>query len=441
MIFVKTPELFDKSTVSQLARGKLDKFKGDYLIFQQSFSYKLKSEKHWKRACRRKLETLDDAQQQGLLQFFMNEEKRYNYRSSHYWQRTLDGQDRAFDWLALATESFDAGETIESAIAFSVHKWLRGRRNQLIERKIFEKIEQNIFEKGYYSADLIKNFFKKSLTERHWACWAMKGPSSHLYVPFLIDFSSDENFAVRARIYKSLGQLAHPAAIQCLQEGSFDPNSLARYEAVQALGSIADPSAVGRLIQIARKDPSERVQFAALKALHRIEGYWTYFGTWRKIFRSRTKERQAVGEMIDRGLVIFAYELLIGNPMFNRNTEILEFMDPYLIHAKKQSALNNESKELEELIRGQNGFTSNRVDNIQLVQQRLSTETSPEICLGLCQASFYELSELLSHITPLVDFPNESVRWHAKRALRKLRVAGLARRRTLTSSWVKRKGL
>lgn len=133
----------------------------------------------------------------------------------------------------------------------------------------------------------------------------------HLDVPTLLRWECDHNFSIRARIYRSLGQRAHPAAIQALQEGMHDPHPFARAQAVRSLGWCADPTGIEFLRQLAAADPHPEVRRTAAKAIERIVGFWTFYGEWNAIAASPARILAAARQLSDVGLRTFAWEVLV----------------------------------------------------------------------------------------------------------------------------------
>jgi hypothetical protein len=99
-----------------------------------------------------------------------------------------------------------------------------------------------------------------------------------LAVPSLIAYACDENFWVRARIYRSLGQQPMVASVPVLAEGLLDPHPFARAQAARSLGWIATPFAVDQLRQLAVDDQSSEVRRSARQAVERIGAYWVLYG-------------------------------------------------------------------------------------------------------------------------------------------------------------------
>ncbi|MDF1666600.1 MAG: HEAT repeat domain-containing protein [Planctomycetota bacterium] len=420
-MFVKGPEAFDPLTITELAHSRLNNKKGGFLIFQSNFDIHHRSKRSWAKDLNRSLSSLSKADRSSFLDFLVNEERRFRHCSSSYW-KSLGECRSACDWLAFSKRLLKPRGTIEAAIALSNSYFLGGAEEPDYGAEIFASVWRSVFEKEIYSEDAVRDFFQKELDDRHWSCWAMKGPSSHLYVPFLIGYSCDENFAVRARIYRSLGQLAHPASVLCLREGVRDPHPLARYAAVVALGEVADFSFVAELVTIAKEDPVRRIRSAALRSLHRIEAYWRFFGSWRQIFRSSEKERSVVEELISQGLLLLDWDLRFGDADDPEDTiypKVSSETMPFRADFRRIKANNSESKTLESMIRRSEASAKSVPESIHCMRIQLNSRDTDAVSLALCQASYHDHQELEADVEKLAESSSVSVQWHARRALRK----------------------
>ncbi|HEX4417041.1 MAG TPA: HEAT repeat domain-containing protein [Kofleriaceae bacterium] len=196
-----------------------------------------------------------------------------DYRPSDHWRSDRWRSDR---WLALAAEHEAAGHLFRTNAALAAARWLDpGPRTATAAAEI---------TRGRCAApvpprlrDQPKPGFRDAkLHDRHWRAWEMK--EVVLDVPSLIAYACDENFWVRARIYRSLGQQPMIAAVPVLVEGLLDPHPFARAQAARSLGWIGAPVALDSLHQLAGDDPSADVRRAARQAAERIVGYWLFYG-------------------------------------------------------------------------------------------------------------------------------------------------------------------
>ncbi len=127
--------------------------------------------------------------------------------------------------------------------------------------------------------------------QRHWLAWDCKNYGI-TDVPTLVAEAHDESFSVRARVYRSLGQVGHPAAVFTLRDALEDAHPFARAQAARALGWLGDAGAVEALLGRARRDMDEEVQRASRDALARIVALWEHWGEWPAILSSPSKLAQ-----------------------------------------------------------------------------------------------------------------------------------------------------
>lgn len=247
-------------------------------------------------------------------------------RSASSWRRCLDCFDRPGSWLALAAELESEGEVVQANAALAGARWLDDQGTR-------DAIASHVGRRGTLPRRVAQQpdpaFRSLPLAKRHWRAWDMKNYAL-VDVPSLLAFESDESFSVRTRVYRSLGQTPHPAAIQALREGTLDPHPFARAQAVRSLGRCADPMATPLLTWIARTDTDPEVVRAADKARQRIVGYWTYFGEW----SARLEEPLAlVRALIEQGLPRLALDVLSATdagltPAGEDLYDELEYLDP-----------------------------------------------------------------------------------------------------------------
>jgi hypothetical protein len=263
----------------------------------------------------------------------------------------------------------------------------------------------------------------------------------------LLADACDENFSLRTRIYRSLGQRPHPASIQCLQEATGDPHPFARAQAIRSLGWIGDPSFVNQLIRIAEKDPVADVRRVACKALQRIAGYWMFYGEWKSILLSPVKLYEILDHLVEVGLATFAYDLArrtsnFTDTEYKPSVKWLKDFEKATENYRFVGDSGNYFHLLEEAKRLEEDFewpvaTSQTTRNIGFrhVHNRLNSSDQKQQMQGLYQASRRGLTELAADIKMLTASFNKDIAWNARRALRRLGLGTLNQRRLHPSSW------
>ena len=200
--------------------------------------------------------------------------------SSEAWRHELAAIDRSDRWLALAIEHEAAGRHYQANAALAAAQWLdlpepAAARTAAAVAEVVRSRDPALPERLRHQ--LIPGFRGEAAHRRHWLSWNMK-KQGMLAVSSLIAYSCDENFWVRARIYRSLGQQPMVASVPVLAEGLLDPHPFARAQAARSLGWIATPLAVDRLRQLAIDDLSSDVRRSARQAVERIGAYWLLYG-------------------------------------------------------------------------------------------------------------------------------------------------------------------
>jgi hypothetical protein len=200
--------------------------------------------------------------------------------SSEAWRQELAAIDRSERWLALAIAHEAAGRHYQANAALAAAQWLdlpapaAARTAAAVAELV--RTRDPALPDGLRGRPL-PGFRGETAHRRHWLASDMKADGM-LAVPSLIAYACDENFWVRARIYRSLGQQPMVAAVPVLAEGLLDPHPFARAQAARSLGWIAAPFAVDRLRQLAVDDPSPEVRRSARQAVERIGAYWVLYG-------------------------------------------------------------------------------------------------------------------------------------------------------------------
>jgi len=232
---------------------------------------------------------------------------RGDYLASQRWRDCLAAFDRPERWIEVGRGLEDEGWIVDANACFAAARWL----DPAVEPAIATIVAGR-------DASLPKRLLAQpnaeypglKFSDRHWRAWDMKN-YGRLDIPTLLRWECDRNFSVRARIYRSLGQRPHPAAIQALHEGTHDPHPFARAQAVRSLGWCAGPMSVGRLQQLAGEDPHPEVRRTAAKAAQRIVGFWMFYGEWNAITGSKARVLEVARELADVGLRIFAWEVTV----------------------------------------------------------------------------------------------------------------------------------
>jgi hypothetical protein len=244
--------------------------------------------------------------ERGLADGIFLELQRFDagYLSSDVWRRQMI--HTADSWLGLAADHEGRARLIEANAALAAATWLdpdlTHRADEIRAARPHDRLPDRLVEQPR------PGFRATGWGHRHWLAWDMKN-YGRLDVPSLIAYACDENFSVRARIYRSLGQQPHAAAVPVLREGTLDPHPFARAQACRALGWISDPTVVGRLREVATRDRSPDVRRAAVQAFQRIVGYWTFYGEWPALVKDREGLSDRLAELPAKGLGHFAYEL------------------------------------------------------------------------------------------------------------------------------------
>jgi hypothetical protein len=145
---------------------------------------------------------------------------------SEIWKTYRNAKDNAVTWLKLSKEHEHKGEKHESNIALSITYWLNPYLPD--DRSVRELFNLEIPQQRGVRSFKISEFRDLPFRARHWYAWAMKGYRYPTNIPDLILNECDENFSIRTRIYRSLGQIGHPASIPILQEATKDPHPFAR---------------------------------------------------------------------------------------------------------------------------------------------------------------------------------------------------------------------
>lgn len=224
---------------------------------------------------------------------------RDRFVTSAQFRDALAALDSAERWIAIAEQSLCEGWYLQANAAFAAARWL----DPSVKRP-----EWDDWLPARFRAQPSTSFAKEPFMQRHWLAWDMKNYGI-LDVPTLLEATRDPNFSVRTRVFRSLGQVPHPAAIAALREGMSDPHFFARGQAIRSLGRVADPGIQDELMRLADDDPDVEVRRTARLAAERIAGFWFYFGQWREMWRDRERVLSAMHTLADMGLREAAFEV------------------------------------------------------------------------------------------------------------------------------------
>jgi hypothetical protein len=333
---------------------------------------------------------------------------RAHYIAAETWRREIAALDRADAWLALAAEHEAAGRLIQANAALAAARWLDpatdGLAADIVRNRRLESLPERLIEQPQ------PGFRAQGCGERHWRAWDMKNHDG-VDVPSLIAYACDENFLVRARIYRSLGQQPLVAAVAVLREGLLDPDDFARAQAVRSLGWIGEPTSLDRLLRLASDDPSVEVRRSARLAAQRIVGYWMFYGEWRTIVRKSRRTFEVARQLAAIGLGGFSNDLvewrLHSDVSDGEYNAIRRELEPFSLAGDRSDLARRyhyhfrAAGELEDAI------------------ARADPEREPDTMLALYAAS--KQRAMSSRIVDLVT-ASEPLGWNARRALRALRL-------------------
>jgi hypothetical protein len=223
------------------------------------------------------------------------------YRSSADWRAFLAAVD-AQGWSMWAGALEGEGRYLHADAVVATVRWFDPSRTA---ESIRGPRAPDILPLTYPVSD---PFRSHAFRDRHWHAWNAKH-RGYVALPMLMENECDENFSIRTRIYRSLGQIDHLAAVPALREGLHDPVPFARAQAARALGWLYEPTTIDALRAMARRDHDAEVRRSAELAVQRIVGYWTLFGEWNDVAGSPSRAVEAMRELAERGLAGFALEV------------------------------------------------------------------------------------------------------------------------------------
>ena len=239
-------------------------------------------------------------------------------------------------------------------------------------------------------------------------------------------YASDENFSIRTRIYRSIGQRPHPATIQLLQEATLDPHWFARAQAVRSLGWTCAPTFIDEMQRLRTGDPSPEVRRTATKALQRIVGFWLHFGQWQTIVTTPGAALEVARQLAEKGLATFADEVVRSfgwdDPAAVALSDELESLalerdrsDPEFEYHHHFAA----AKAFEQAI---------EPARPEAAVRRLLQSDPDEQMEGLYIVSRHGMTNLVPIVVQLVADPG-CVGWNARRVMRHLNLGDLTQRR------------
>ncbi len=345
--------------------------------------------------------------------FLKIQDWRNEWLDARRWRQCLDAFDSWEAWLGLAEAWERDGRVVAANAAIAAARWLDPGADEERILQLLGKRAVDLPARLRSQPDPL--FRTRAFRDRHWRAWDMKNYGL-LDLPSLMAFESDENFSIRTRIYRSMGQRPHPASIQILQEATYDPHPFARAQAARSLGWCAAPTALDRLDEL-KRDPDAQVRRAAEQAGQRIVGYWLYFGEWASIMADSGRLSDVIDDLLRRNLRFLAHDLL---------ETLLDHLDGRLLAVREKLA---ESEPLEEWGPDREyGFWFQDAEEeeaaVRGAKARASTLGAaleigdlPTRMNALLVISWKGFGELVPQVESLVSSP-EPLGWAARRALR-----------------------
>ncbi len=322
------------------------------------------------------------------------------------WRRCLDAFDSWQAWLDLAQEWDGNGRPVEANAAIAAARWLDPEPCKEWIPRIWSNRSM---------AEPDPEFRARPFRKRHWHAWNMKNLAWQ-ELPSLMGVESDENFSVRTRVYRSLGQCPHPASIQVLQEASYDVHPFARAQATRSLGWCAAPTALPRLDEL-KSDPDDQVRRAAEQAWQRIVGYWMYFGEWEAIRGDSRRLAEVVDVLLHRNLIYLAHDLLesLSHRLDDRLLRIREEL--WELEPVEEWGRERDYGFWFEDAERQEKSVRNSKAGLSTLRAAVEKGDLPTRMNALLVISWKGLEEFIPLIESLVSNP-EPLGWAARRALR-----------------------
>jgi hypothetical protein len=355
--------------------------------------------------------------------FLRLQEFRSDYFTSETWTRCLGCFGQPQRWLSLGGELEAEGHRVDANAMFAAARWLAPA--EVADGIAAMTQARSPWLPARFRDQPRPGFRELKFHERHWQAWDMKN-YGRLDLPSLLEYESDINFSMRTRVYRSLGQEPHPAAIEALHEAAGDPHPFARAQALRSLGNTGDPTAI-TLLRRHLDDPDSEVRRTAAKAIQRIVGYWLYFGEWREIAQSPARALAVMRELIARGLPSFAYQFawLCGDAEDRLQDELMEVS---LRHDSGDRRTSygywfRDAEEYEQAVQSQPRHRDG-------LSAALESDDPKAQCLALDALDAAMFEELEPKVTGLIGVGGP-ISWHARRTLRRLGRGTQAQRRSL----------
>ncbi|MDP3276612.1 MAG: HEAT repeat domain-containing protein [Deltaproteobacteria bacterium] len=332
-----------------------------------------------------------------------------NYRAAEHtsaqWHATLaPAADAALaQWTALAETQWNADCWLQATVSRCA-SWLLGAPGPMVSaRDASDPRPASILAQPELAIRAMP------LRPRHWHAWEL-AKSGLSRLPTLIVLALDESAIVRARAYRSLGQVGHCAVVPLLRDALEDPQVFARAQAARSLGWIADPGAVAALVNLARRDPEPEVQRSARVALARIVAYWEHYGEWDAVLTSPARIRALAQRLRAAGAFGDVALPLRDPPSFGRPTERIEgFRYAYDLWLDDDVEVTRSlSREAREQL----------PERFAQASQRKDPRTLATLCLLASRSGTRDAHEALE---ALRAHPLPALRWSARRALAVLR--------------------
>ena len=325
-----------------------------------------------------------------------------DYRSSAQWLAAIEPRDPRGAWLSLADRQQAEGRWLQARASRAAARWLDPTVS------LDPPAGTDDPAREFIDPTRERRFEGQPWKQRHWLAWDCKNYGL-LEIATLLAVDGDESFSVRARVYRSLGQLAHPAAVHALREGLGDPHPFARAQAARSLGWISDPAAVPALLGLARTDEEPEVKRSARVALARIVAYWEHYGRWPQVLTDRDELRNAAKKLRAAGafgdVMLPIQDAPDLGPEQNRDPNFRYDYHQWFEDAAREDAMLDAALRASTLI----------TDRFSLALER---KDARELCMALAIASRTGDASCEQAVRGLLAHPEPTVQWHARRALR-----------------------
>ncbi|MBL8684449.1 MAG: HEAT repeat domain-containing protein [Myxococcales bacterium] len=327
------------------------------------------------------------------------------YTTARAWTLALEHTTSA--WRTLADEELTAGRWLHAQAARAA-AWALGdeaRPDALAFDPDHDPRDARSREQPSRRAN------EQPWTQREWLAGASVGYGL-VDLPTLVAWSADESFAVRTRVYRSLGKVRHIAALPTLREATRDPHPFSRAQAVRSLGWIGDVGATERLVLLARKDPSLEVQRSARVALERIVALWEHWGEWIDLARDADRaalvvKRLATLRAFGDVTLPVSHTISLGTPI--KRVDGFRY-DP----AQWTDDASAEDRALDASRRDARSIVAR-------IEDARARKDAPTLILLCATASQNADTSAIPVLRELTEHKERAVTFHARRALRALR--------------------